>query len=152
MFLFFHDTAAHLVQLWHWHTHLKGHLVFRYIAQNEEAFSLCFYRTKAELLCRAEEETTNTHGYSCTDKYINHHHHVSQPSQPSTIIWCYVHLVNFDFAAPKKHKTNKKNLLLYKMHKNDLCFINQNNQNNQVIKCVWCEEMTCWQILPDISG
>lgn len=47
------------------------------------------------------------------------------------------------FLLQKKEikQQQKSNLLLYKMHKTDLCFINQNNPNNRVMKCVWCKAM-----------
>lgn len=35
------------------HTHLKGHLIFGHIAQNNQAFFLGLSRAKAEFLCRA---------------------------------------------------------------------------------------------------
>lgn len=37
------------------HTHLKGHLIFGYIGQDNEAFLLCLTRTEAQLLCRTKE-------------------------------------------------------------------------------------------------
>lgn len=67
------DTTAHCMKVVNdavEHTHLEGHLVFSHIAQNDEAFSLCFYRAKAQFLCRAgeENENTHTHTYSYIDK------------------------------------------------------------------------------------